>query len=132
MFEDIHTQIIGPLLEACGLEKEDQARLSVIIYQVIIMNLILKILEYLPEEKKREVESMLAKAKDDNEKLKILTDALVDSPQTKKAIESYIQNDLFKFLKEMINAFLKNATPEQEKRFLDLLKNTPSVSHKTP
>ena len=117
----LYERILDPLIQVSGMSAEDAQVFKKELTKVIITEAILKALGALREEEKEKVVERLKKTLSDQEKLAILQEEIKDSPEAKKALQSYLEEELPRFIKELAITFVEKTTPEKRRKFLELL-----------
>jgi hypothetical protein len=117
MLNDLNNKIIIPFLKTSGLSEEEQKKVSQIVSQIVEQSLLIAILEALTDQEKKELTEKLLKVKEIKEKSDIYTNLIENNTNVKKAVKKYLEEELPKFIEEIVTSFLKKATPKQKAKY---------------
>lgn len=122
-YSSIENRLINPILEASNMSIKAQIVAKYSIKNIILINLIKKILDTIPEQILNDLPKQFFK-QNSKQKLETLQKIIEKIPEANKEICSYITTDLPEFTKELLKTFFEEASKEQKDIFSKLVNKT--------
>jgi len=119
LLTDLDTVILNPLIDSMHLEEQDKIAFKKVIASLIIKELLLKVIQVLPESITQKMEAEFNNLDTAEAKLKYLQDVIQNQPQAQNEIKNYLEKDLPDFIEKLLHVFLEKATPQQRQEFFD-------------
>lgn len=127
IFQYIQNEIqktLTPLFSTCVTSQDELEVIYMSITEVVLGEVILRVIQQVPEDQKKDIVELLNSGKTVEEKFQPLHIIAEENPAVVEAVTKYFAIDFPIFLSSLVETYLESATEEQREAFRRVANNT--------